>query len=162
MAKRNTRSASTDFSPLARLGAIIGVAILTAIAFGGMLAGLSALGKLVVMAAADTGLSARLVRGLVRFFYSPFFVVVPLATGVALFRLRGSAPLQYGMVEVLVALATLAVLAAQRDANLLQHALALTGGTYVLIRGMDNIERGLSPHHRAIWLQIFPKKPSTG
>jgi hypothetical protein len=138
-------------SPLARFSAIVGMAIITAAAFGGMLAGLHAL--------SDIGRDpTETFKELSAFYYSPFFVVVPVLIALTLFRLRGSAPLPYGLLEVLVGLGTLAVLAAQKDANLLQHALALTGGTYVLIRGMDNIERGLPPRHRARWQEFFPKK----
>ena len=100
----------------------------------------------------------RFPAGVTSYLMSPWVFFWSVCTGVGLYRIRGSAPLVYGLLEVLVALLSLAFASIVRHPDLIQWAVPFVAGTYFLIRGLDNIDRALPSSLRDRWEVIFPKR----
>jgi len=81
-----------------------------------------------------------------------------VAIGIGLYRLRGNNPTVYGIGEVLVSLVTILFSIASAANGLLATSLGLLGGIYVMVRGLDNIDKGLPPSWRTSWDKWFPKR----
>ena len=98
-------------------------------------------------------------------------IYILLSLGIALFlyRLRGLHPFRYGLGEMAVGIAAIyfsfypassAILtkASSEFGMALSHGVTLIGGIYLLVRGMDNVERDLPYGWRRQWARIFPKR----
>jgi hypothetical protein len=87
--------------------------------------------------------------------------------GLFFYLVRSRWPLVYGIVEFAVALAIIFVTFFPQTNNLLLEQeppwwgvqltklIGSTAGVYVMVRGLDNIERGLPPTARAQWRRVF-------
>lgn len=90
-------------------------------------------------------------------FISQRWLIVPLAAvGVLFYWLRGRFPLAYGLIEIYAALATMWV-AIATEADLGTRVLALLGAVYIMVRGLDNLDKGLPKQFRSTWDSLFPK-----
>ena len=90
--------------------------------------------------------------------FSPAIGFIFAIVAVVLYRLRGKHPVIYGVMEVYAGLATLAVASQNAASELDTRVIALLGATYVVIRGLDNVSRGLSQSSRELWEMPFPVK----
>jgi hypothetical protein len=99
------------------------------------------------------------------------YIVVAVVAGVLFFRLRGTHPLPYGIIEVGAAIASLSFafyppyefITTDRVSpigSVVQPYLGILFGIYILVRGLDNIDRGLPVHWRDSWDKWFPKQPN--
>ena len=78
-----------------------------------------------------------------------------------MYRLRGMYPFYYGGTEVLVAILAIFVSIGTDTTNPLNKIVGILGGAYILIRGLDNMDKGLPISWRALWDKWFPKKHPT-
>jgi hypothetical protein len=92
---------------------------------------------------------------------SPYFVILAFATALLFYRLRGRYPLFYGIPEISVATAAIWLTINTENALSLK-GLALLGGIYIIVRGLDNMERGIPSWLRPAWKRLFPKQQRVG
>lgn len=89
-------------------------------------------------------------------------VVAPLVAGVLLFAIRQRFRLTYGVAEVLAGVyAAYEALSRITDVNLLTIAGAfqVLGGLYIVVRGMDNIGKGLDKsRYGEVWKSLFGER----
>jgi hypothetical protein len=88
---------------------------------------------------------------------NPYSSVLAIAIGLFLYRVRGEYPLFYGITEILVAVLAIFVSIGTPTANPLNAIVGILGGIYILIRGMDNMDKGLPASWRPPWDWLFPK-----
>ena len=74
-----------------------------------------------------------------------------------LYWLRGYKPFIYGTVEVVVGSVTMWAGFHTENAGLLLRCLGLAGGIYIVVRGLDNMDKALPESWRAFWERWFPK-----
>jgi hypothetical protein len=84
---------------------------------------------------------------------SPLAVFPALILGLSFFWLRCRSPLTYGIIEVTVSIEAVSFAIQAPADNLLAKLLGLLGGIYVLVRGLDNVDKGLK--RRQLWEKIF-------
>lgn len=87
---------------------------------------------------------------------SPLAFWPAILGAVLLYRIRGRHPLIYGLTEVCLAIVSLFI-ATRAATTVLGQLTTLVAGVYFLIRGLDNIDKGLPPWARTWWDRIFPK-----
>ncbi|MGD0027098.1 MAG: hypothetical protein ABSC37_21165 [Xanthobacteraceae bacterium] len=100
------------------------------------------------------------------------WIFLTVAFGLLFYGLRCRCQLVYGMFELVVALAVIVVTFyphAQASPLLvegpswwggpLSHIIGVTAGIYVMVRGLDNIDKGLPPKWRGKWDRIFFGSP---
>ena len=101
--------------------------------------------------------------------YSIPLIAIAVALSVGLYRLRGIQPFWYGCIEIGVGLVVLIFtfvptthyLAFDGQTFLELGAAKLIGvmaGIYIIVRGLDNVDRGLPPRWRHHWDRAFPKQ----
>jgi hypothetical protein len=88
---------------------------------------------------------------------SRYFILPSVISGIVLYRVRGRQPFLYGSVEICVALLAIFVSIATRSSAPLNKILGILGGIYILVRGMDNVDKGLPLTWRKSWDRWFPK-----
>ena len=101
-------------------------------------------------------------------------VLCAIAFSLLLYRLRCIRPFQYGCIEVAVGLAVLIFtfdvptthyLAFDRQTVFewgVNRIIGTMAGIYIIIRGLDNMDRDLPPSWRPLWDSFFPKQKPTG
>ena len=90
---------------------------------------------------------------------SPWAGVIFAVTIIFVYRFRERRPLLYGTVEIYVGLAALATVSQHQGAELSLRILSLLGASFITVRGMDNIKKGLSDESReTLWELLFPPK----
>ena len=75
-----------------------------------------------------------------------------------MFRIRGVQPLAYGVIEILVGATTMLLITQNPNGDLGAKLIGVVGGVYIIIRGLDNVERGLPPRLKALWGAVFPRR----
>ncbi len=102
------------------------------------------------------------------------WICVAISAGLSFYTLRCRNPLIYGLVELVVALAvifltfypqtTYLVLEGKPSLLgwLLSKGVGTSAGIYVMVRGLDNIDKGLPPKWRGKWNRIFYGTPLRG
>lgn len=89
----------------------------------------------------------------------PHSLVWGLVIAVLLYRFRGIRPVLYGILEILAGLLSMFVAITNINGDSLATFVTFVGGMYVIIRGLDNIDRGLqSRYFREYWGILFPKR----
>jgi hypothetical protein len=88
---------------------------------------------------------------------NPWFTPLWLVIGVALFWMRGYLPKSYGMVEISVGLTAIFYAIIAPIDRLPPKLLAMAAGIYVIVRGLDNFEKGLSAQTKKRWAKVFWK-----
>lgn len=83
-----------------------------------------------------------------------------LGGAAAFYWTRGLFPVVYGLVEVAIGIAGLIVASTSPALTMVGQVVALAAGAYVIVRGLDNIDRGLSPPLQRVWRSVwqFPKE----
>jgi hypothetical protein len=89
---------------------------------------------------------------------SPFTGFGFVLAAAILYWFRGKMPKSYGLFEIYSGLAIIAVVTHQSPVLLGVRLVSLLSATYIIIDGLDNISRGLSPEGRSLWKLIFPVK----
>ena len=95
------------------------------------------------------------------------YILLCLIAAMFFFALRRRRPFAYGVFEFLVGLIGLTLtfypqtgylLTEDSSASglILSRGIAIVGGIYLLVRGMDNMERGLPASWRPFWQTFFP------
>jgi hypothetical protein len=88
---------------------------------------------------------------------NPLFIAPTLAVGILLYRFRSQQPFAYGMIEFGVAIIAAFVSISAPGNAVLPKLLGIMGGIYIMIRGLDNMEKGLPERWRPRWDALFPK-----
>ena len=68
---------------------------------------------------------------------------------------RGLFPVFYGALEISVGITALLVASHTPALTIPGQLVALSAGAYVIVRGLDNIDRGLRPHHQRLWRSVW-------
>lgn len=84
-------------------------------------------------------------------YFTPLWFLIALG----LFWSRGYLPRCYGSAEVFVGMTAVFYAIRSNHADLPPKLLALASGIYIIVRGLDNFEKGLPPETRAAWRRIF-------
>jgi hypothetical protein len=82
---------------------------------------------------------------------NPYFAIPAIAVGFLLYWIRGKFPFFYGLTEISVSVLAIIVSIGTPNTILLNKVVAILGGIYILIRGMDNIDKGLPVSWRPMW-----------
>jgi hypothetical protein len=119
---------------------VVGAAfVISAVTFGVVLTRYTALGALFII---QTG--------------SPFVAILFVAVAILLYGMRTRYPLVYGIIEVIVGIsAIISVLPKQPPAeNAVVYAelLSVSAGMYVIVRGLDNINKAIPERFHDLWL----------
>lgn len=85
-------------------------------------------------------------------------IVSGICAGVLFYLLRGKRPLIYGIAEATVGLITLRTSVYSENADALTKGIGFLAGVYIIVRGMDNMDRGLPEKWRPLWDRWFPKR----
>lgn len=87
--------------------------------------------------------------------------IIPVGLGLAvvLYRLRGEQPLFYGLLEVIFGGGVIVVTAHRPPTDLIAMVVTIAGAVYVIVRGLDNMDKGLPEPLRRYWDRAFPKRP---
>jgi hypothetical protein len=89
-----------------------------------------------------------------------YFAAPAVLVGLVLYHVRGRYQFLYGMVEVCVALLAIFVSIGTPSSIALNKIVGILGGVYILVRGLDNIDKGLPGSWRRAWDWCFPKAPA--
>jgi hypothetical protein len=112
--------------------------VISAVASGVVLTHYAALGALHII---ETG--------------SPYVAILFISVALLLYGMRTRYPFIYGVVEVIVGIsAIIAVLPNQPATNTLvvyAELLSVSGGMYVIVRGLDNMNKAVPERIRAFW-----------
>jgi hypothetical protein len=87
-----------------------------------------------------------------------FSGVVAIIWGIMLYKLRSYHPFAYGILEVFVALLTLSFAVTAPNQSLLPRGIGIFSAIYIIVRGLDNIDKGLPLKFRKGWDRWFPKR----
>src|SRR5579871_2210858 len=98
-----------------------------------------------------------------------FYIILCIAAAALLFELRRRRPFVYGVFEFVVGLIGLTLtfypqttylLTEEASASglILSRGIAIVGGIYLLVRGIDNMERDLPRRWRSHWESLSPKR----
>jgi hypothetical protein len=93
--------------------------------------------------------------------FSEWAIAPAILLALLLYRLRGNRPFTYGLAEIFVGVATVwySIHSEMPEPYYLAKAIALLGGIYIIVRGLDNMDRGLPQRMRPRWDRYFPKAP---
>jgi hypothetical protein len=80
-----------------------------------------------------------------------------VALALVFFRFRGSRPFRYGLFEVFVGAIAIWIAIHTSGRSLVETAIPFFGGIYIIVRGLDNIDKGLPERYRSRWDKVFPK-----
>jgi hypothetical protein len=85
---------------------------------------------------------------------TPRVVIVPaIGLSAFLYWLRGRLPLIYGSLEIFVGMLSLSITTQGHVADLLTKLIGVSGGVYIIIRGLDNVDKGIPGG----WRKVFNK-----
>lgn len=111
---------------------------------------------------------------LLAMFTSHWCLMPAVIAGPALYWARCRAPLVCGVLEIVGSWIMIAVAIQASSAGaaslpaavsgefpLLTKAIAVLGGIYVSVRGLENIERGATGRFRAAWQSVFPRSAAS-
>lgn len=97
-------------------------------------------------------------EGLSWFLGTPTVIPQWVIMAVFLYWTRRNNPTAYGCIEIIAGLVALALLVQTREVALLSRVIGFLGGIYIIVRGMDNFEKGLPPGKlRNAWEKYFSK-----
>jgi hypothetical protein len=96
-----------------------------------------------------------------------FYMVLTIGAGVFFYWMRCRRPLWYGLCEIAVSIGviyltfypgtTYLVMEEQPPlvGSTLEWIVGVLAGIYILVRGLDNLERGLPRAYQSIWNRVF-------
>ena len=80
-----------------------------------------------------------------------------IVVAAGLYWARGTMTTLYGAVEVAIGVLALVLAGGAPAGSGAGQLVAVAAGVYVIIRGLDNVEKGLPDQLRRHWLRAFPK-----
>lgn len=80
----------------------------------------------------------------------PLFIIPAFAIGIYFYRLRCRRLLIYGLIEILVAGVAIWLAIGSTTELLLLKSLGIIGGVYILVRGIDNVDKCIGKEYPAI------------
>jgi hypothetical protein len=83
-----------------------------------------------------------------------YTIPVALLVGLLFFLLRSRAPFLYGLSEVFAATISIIYSTSIQNSTLLAKGVALLGGIYIFVRGLDNMDKRLNGKNR-LWTRFF-------
>jgi hypothetical protein len=92
---------------------------------------------------------------------SPALVPIMILVGIGFYRLRFSSPILYGMLECCFGIIAISLASYSTTQDVLAKLLGAAGGVYIIVRGLDNIDRGLTNTWRTNLKLIFPQRTTT-
>jgi hypothetical protein len=92
------------------------------------------------------------------FLSDPSTIVLAVLASLYLYWLRGQLPFLYGILEVILGVVTISLVSINARGDALARVLAILGGSYIIVRGMDNMDKGCPPPLRGFWDAVFPKR----
>jgi hypothetical protein len=95
---------------------------------------------------------------LVRFSSDPAVVYLAVMASIYLYWFRGQAPFLYGLMEVATGVLTISFVLFTARGDVLARVLGILGGSYVIVRGLDNMDKGCPRSLRKFWDVAFPKR----
>jgi hypothetical protein len=119
-------------------------------------AGLSLLGA-VLLSIATSDVVTRSPELIAATISNVYFTPVWFLIALGLFWSRGYLPRSYGLAEVFVGMTAVFYAVKSEPADFPPKLLALASGIYIIVRGLDNFEKGLPPGVGAAWRKIFWK-----
>jgi hypothetical protein len=89
--------------------------------------------------------------------FSPAWLLfaAPLVVGCAAYRLRETRQVSYGMIEITVGVVFAAAAMIPQQPAQLRTSFAFLGCVYIIVRGLDNIGRGLAEPRRGRWARFW-------
>jgi|ERR1700730_246642 len=84
-------------------------------------------------------------------------MIPALLVSAGFYRLRGTHPFIYGLAEILVGMTATWSGIHAGTTSLIAQAIAFFGGLYIIVRGLDNVDKGLPQRMRPWWDVCFPK-----
>jgi len=89
--------------------------------------------------------------------FSPAWLLflAPLVTGCAAYRLRETRQVGYGMIEITVGVVFAAAAMIPQQPAHLRTAFTFLGCVYIIVRGLDNIGKGLPEPRRGRWARSW-------
>jgi hypothetical protein len=97
---------------------------------------------------------------LVKFSSDPAVIFLAVMASVYLYWFRGQAPFLYGLLEVATGIVTISLVLFTARGDVLARVLGILGGSYIIVRGMDNMDKGCPCWLRRFWDAAFPKRSS--
>jgi hypothetical protein len=89
---------------------------------------------------------------------NPLYFVPSLMGAVLFYYLRGRTPRAYGVFETLVGAMTIWIALVAPATQGLTRIIGILGGIYIVVRGLDNFDKGLTLGElRTRWDRVFPK-----
>jgi len=86
---------------------------------------------------------------------TPRVVIFPaIGLSAFLYWLRGRLPLIYGTLEIFVGMLSLSIATQGQVTDLLTKLIGVFGGIYIIIRGLDNVDKGIPGG----WAKVFKKQ----
>jgi hypothetical protein len=88
---------------------------------------------------------------------SPMLIVVCVWIAFMFYRIRGTHPQVYGIMEVVLGACAIFTVIYSSSHEIVGRLVALFGGTYIIVRGLDNIDKDVPARLHRIWGMVFPK-----
>lgn len=85
-------------------------------------------------------------------------IVICIWAALILYRFRGTNPLFYGLAEVFFGVTAILVSISSSSPEIVGKLVALSGGIYIIVRGLDNIDEGLPARFRPFWDFVFRQR----
>lgn len=92
------------------------------------------------------------------FLSDPSTLFLAVVCSVFMYWCRGKEPFAYGLLEIVVGIGTISLVLFTATGDLLARLFGILGGGYIIVRGMDNADKGLPASLRKAWDAAFPKK----
>lgn len=91
----------------------------------------------------------------------PIGMLPLLAISIILYGFRTKYPLYYGLSETVVGATAIwfAIAQIQQEANQVQRLLATLGGVYIIVRGLDNIDKQVPDRLKPFWYYVRWRVP---
>jgi hypothetical protein len=88
---------------------------------------------------------------------SRMLIVICVWTALMFYRLRGTNPRDYGIMEVGFGACAILTVIYSSSHEIVGRLVGLFGGMYIIVRGLDNIDKDVPARLHWIWGVVFPK-----
>jgi TctA family transporter len=88
---------------------------------------------------------------------SRLLIILCIWNALVFYRLRGTHPRDYGILEVIFGTCSIVAVIFSSSHEIVGRLVGLFGGMYIIVRGLDNIDKDVPDRFRDIWRVVFPK-----